>query len=286
MGVVVDVVLAVAVVAVAPGAVAELQLRVGAVSAPADGAFVGIVLLDLGLAEGDGFVGCGVGGLFLELPLPAPGQDIDHILAEEQKVVHQRDHREQIVGPGVDDQAPDHHHQIHQSENPCLHRDEEKQHELGIGEQGGVGQKQAHIQVGGVCEAPKEHTEYIHHHHAPQVEQVKAQGAPDGFNGLPNAVVAEEHDCGKEDVATVIDKGVGDQPPDLAGQNQIPVKVQKGGYCPAGVDHVHEIDDGSAHGDIEHQIADALVPVAVAEAVELGTKIFQKSHLLLFVAIL
>ena len=105
MGVVVDVVLAVAVVAVAPGAVAELQLRVGAVSAPADGAFVGIVLLDLGLAEGDGFVGCGVDGLFLELPLPAPGQDIDHILSKEQEVVGKADHREQIRREGIHDQT-------------------------------------------------------------------------------------------------------------------------------------------------------------------------------------
>ena len=62
MSVIIDMVLAVAMVALAPGAVAELQLRVGHIRAAADGAFVGkgclgsgyCRLVRTGVGEGNG----------------------------------------------------------------------------------------------------------------------------------------------------------------------------------------------------------------------------------------
>ena len=104
MGVVVDVVLAVAVVAVALGAVAELQLRIGNIGAAADGAAVMVGSLGLGFlpgVEGDG-TGFGLGLMEAAGPPglypPGQGDKIGNILAEEQEVVGKGNQREQIVG--------------------------------------------------------------------------------------------------------------------------------------------------------------------------------------------
>mgnify|MGYP006896650811 CR=1 FL=1 len=75
MGVIADVIFAVAVVALAPGAVTELQFRVGHIRTTADGAAVGVIRPGsfLRLPEGD----CLDGGCVLdpagELITPAAG---------------------------------------------------------------------------------------------------------------------------------------------------------------------------------------------------------------------
>lgn len=92
MFVVADVVLAIAVVAVALGAVPELQFRVGYIRPAADTAAVGVQVLGLGgsrliaagAGEGDNL---GLLWLFAEQPpgvhSPGEGNDIGNILAEE-----------------------------------------------------------------------------------------------------------------------------------------------------------------------------------------------------------
>ena len=112
MAVVADMLLTVAVVALAPGAVAEFQLGIGNIRPSADGAAVsigcfrcclrsfvraGIELDDLGLLLLDRL-------LFEEPPgVDPPGQRqyIQHIRAEEQEVVGKGDHREEIIREGL-----------------------------------------------------------------------------------------------------------------------------------------------------------------------------------------
>ena len=109
---VVDVVFAVTVVALAAGTVTEFQFGIADVSSAADGAAVGV---DCSFGRFGGFSGTGVEGddlcffllnrLLRKLPLgldpPGKRQHIQHIFAEEQEVVGQGNHREQIVGEGI-----------------------------------------------------------------------------------------------------------------------------------------------------------------------------------------
>ena len=95
MAVIADVILAVAVIAIAPGAVTELQLRIGDVVSSAYGAAVGVGCFGCSLG---GFIGAGIkpdhlgtlrsgSGLFPEQPgcvdAPGPGNHVEDILSKE-----------------------------------------------------------------------------------------------------------------------------------------------------------------------------------------------------------
>ena len=96
MGVMIDVILAVAVVAIAPGAVAKLQLGIGDVGPAADGAFVGKADFWGGLLRTEGDRLTGGSGADLTVPPDSPGgrQQIQHILAEGQEIIHKRYQRQ------------------------------------------------------------------------------------------------------------------------------------------------------------------------------------------------
>ena len=99
MHVVIDMLHAIAVIAVAFGAVAELHVGVVGVGDAADGAFVevALALLDvlLGLFELDGPVVGPVG-----CPFPTAAQHPRQVLPEEDEIVQNGDHRQQRPGPG------------------------------------------------------------------------------------------------------------------------------------------------------------------------------------------
>ena len=115
MGMIVDMILAVAMIAPAPGAIAELQFRITNIGAAADGAFVMIRRFNL---CGAGFIGTGIGErngagtalgllrcivLFLSEQATCvgpPGQR-EHILdigTEEQEIVCQSNQGKEIDG--------------------------------------------------------------------------------------------------------------------------------------------------------------------------------------------
>ena len=157
MGVVVDVILAVAVVAIAAGAVTEVQLRVTHICPPADGAFVGVggfyrgvaCLVRAGRGEGD-YLGR---TLFLTLfalkepggvGLPGDGDEIYRIFSEEQEIVGKGNQREEVDGEKGNGDAKDlnkGHHQIKEGKDPSLYRDNKEQQKLGVEVKGGVGNK-------------------------------------------------------------------------------------------------------------------------------------------------
>ena len=95
MGMTIDMILAVAVEAIAAGAVPKFQIGVGNISPAADGAFVGVGRFDgggsgfvrAGSGEGDDFRATLFASLAAEQPpgicLPGNGNDIKNILAEE-----------------------------------------------------------------------------------------------------------------------------------------------------------------------------------------------------------
>ena len=119
MIVVVDMILAVAEIALAAGAIPELQLRVGQISPTADGAFMGIGrfgrcnggLIGSGIGEGDGLRFL-LGAAFFEQPPgvhpPGHGDHIEDIFAKEQEIVGKGNHGEQIIGEGIAQQTDNH----------------------------------------------------------------------------------------------------------------------------------------------------------------------------------
>ncbi len=190
MGMIADVILTVAVVAVAAGAIAEFQFRIGDIRATANRAdmvigrlgFCRRRLIRTGGGEGDGFV---LGGFLLFFPEQAGAVDtprqryhIQYILAEEQEIVQQRHQREQTEGEnaviGVPDYVVECQAQIHQSENPRLDGNDIEQKKLCVGIQCGVAQEQAEVQIVCVCITVKQHAKYVHHQDTGEIIQVKS----------------------------------------------------------------------------------------------------------------
>ena len=108
----------------------------------------------------------------------------------------------------------------------------------------------------------------IRQRNAHEVIQIEPEGAPDVFNGPAQGVVAQKQQGRPEQVQSAVQKGIGDEPPDLAPQDQIRVKGQQLVESLAGIHAVDEIDDAGADGYIKHQIGDALIAVAEAEPVK------------------
>ena len=277
---------AVAVVAFAAGAVAELQGGVIHIRAAADGTLVGVGGLDGGVGSpvaSGGVEGDGLGILDLlhgpaGVGTPCGGQEIPAVLAEGQEVVGQGDDGEEIIGEEIDD-ALQNEEQVDQRQDPCLHGDDEQDHELGIGEQCGVGQEQAQMQVVGRGVAVKDQTVHIHNQDARQIKKVQPQCAPDIFDALSDGVIENEHDGGPDHAACVVQEDVGEQPPDLAPEDQTAVKAEPVVEGLRGVHLIDEVHARNAQTDEKHQIWDALVPVTEAEPVEIPADIFHGDHL-------
>lgn len=288
MGVVGDVLGAVAVVALAPGAVAELQIGEIHIGAAADGALVGVGGLDLGMSglvaarivEGDGLAAGmdGLSGGAVCVDPPGDGEQIFTVSAKGQEVVAQGDEGEEIVGEEVEDTQNDD-EQIKQRQIPGLHGNDEKQGKLGIGVEGGIGQEQAQVQIVGAGHAAEDQAVHVHQQDSGEVEQIEPEGAPEIFNGPSQGVVAQEHQGGPEDVAGEVQEYVAEQPPDLTLEDQTAVKIEPVGDHAAGIDGAQKIHRHSAQGDVKHQIGDALVAVSEAEPVEIPAQIFHGDHL-------
>ena len=158
--VITDMILAIAIIAVTPGAIAEFQLRVGNIRSAANSAavvvrrFRGCYCGLIGPGGGEGDNGRLLFGGLLLFPLKQPGcvdpprhgEYICHILAEEQEVVQQGHQREQTVRKssgdnGIIDYIEKSDSQINQGKDPSLYRDDKQKQELCTGVQGGVGDK-------------------------------------------------------------------------------------------------------------------------------------------------
>ena len=218
-------------------------------------------------------------GLLLEQPPgihpPGHGNHIQYILAKEQEIVGQGNHRKEVVGEGIGKQTDGHIHQIEQGEDPCLDGNDEEQQKARVREQRGIAEEQAHVQIVHIRPSAEDHAVDIHHHNACQVEQVKAQGAPDVLHSPSDGIVAHTGDQHQEHVARVVGQRIGDEPPDLPMEDGLPVKHQKVVKQIVSGHLAHKVHNGSADDDIQHQILDALVAVFVAVKFKLPSQVFQ-----------
>ena len=271
-------VLTVAVVTLAAGAVAELQLRMGYVSPAANGAAVGIGRRGFLLV----FRGCVKGndlrldrGLLLseqtgEFDPPASGDDILNIRTEEKQIVGDGNDGEEIVGERQGKQIHNHDRQIKEGEEPCFYRNDKEQQEPGIGIQGGETQKQAQVQIGDAGLPAENHAVKVHHDHAGKVEQVKPQGSPVLLHSSADGIVAVKGNKHQNGLVNLIGDRVGNQTPDLTLQNGGSVKAKQVIQYVVTSHAAHEIDNRGTDHNVQHQVGDTFVFVPVTEQIKLS----------------
>ena len=315
MGVIADMILAIAVVAVAAGAIAEFQFRVRDICASADGAAVGIVRLCRGSAltsgERNGLAGCRFmvdrPALAPQLCPPGQGQQIGYFAAKKQEIVQQADQREQRMGQQVDGIAhikhiDAHHDQIEQRHDPRPDGNDKENKELTIRIAGGIGKHQAQVQVIGhvavqigklfrcnkilannhFLSGAENHGKNIHQHHTGGIEQIKLKGA-DGQFHRPSQPVEEiqEENINQGICAEGIGQQPADQPPDLPLQDFGFIKSQNPVQHLSAVNHGHDRYQSRAQRNVQHEIRNALIPVVKAKTLKLSAEIFQMTQLLM-----
>ena len=218
MGMVADVILAVAEIAVATGTVAELQFRIADVGFAAYGAAVGIgnagFLWGL-FGEGDGS-GLLRRFLFLVLQPGSPGRrkNVDHIGAVKQEIVCQCHKGEKVMGEHHQRYAHIDHleqrdTQIDESQNPGPDGDEKEKNKAAVRIAGGKAQQHrqmeeaghiAGVETGKIVKnlflriqnlnAAASHSKNIHQDNTCEIVEVKAQSSPAGFHSPAQGIIA------------------------------------------------------------------------------------------------
>lgn len=289
MAVIADMLFTVTVIPFAAGTIPEFQFRVADIGSSTDGTPVGVRGFRGCLGS---FIGSGIElddlrfflGLLSELTLcvdsPGHRQHIHYIFAEEQKVVCQRNNREEVVRERIGNQIQYHNGKVKQGENPCLHRNDEEQQKLCIREQGCIAQEQTQVQIGDTGIPAEEHAVNIHQNDPGEIEQVKPESAPDGFYGPANGIVTEQGDCHQQQIVNPIRQRIGKEPPDLSPEDQSPVKIEKVVQQIIAPHFAHDVNQSGTQGNVQHQIGNAFISVFVAEKLKLPARIFQKSQLL------
>ena len=241
---------AVAVVAVATGAVTEFHVRMAHICAAADDAAVGVggALRFCCRAEGNGAGGLDNlwTGFALRLDSPGGWQYIENILAKEQKIVGDGNQGEQTEGESTGEGK--HYHlinrqcQIDHRKDPGSYRDDEKQKKLRIGVQSGKAQKQAHIQIENIGRpVGEEHRVNIHQHDAGEIKKIESQCAPCVFHSLAQRKITEKADGGKQEASGIISEDIGEKTPYLTLQDQRSVKIENVIQGISSFEHTHQV---------------------------------------------
>jgi len=292
--VVVDVIHAVAVVAVALRAVAEFEVRIVGVGSAADGAFVAIralagfrlvALCPVGVGLGARSVGTGV-VLLRAAIAPGVGEEVLNIGAEEQEVIRKRNKRHEPVerqraGQEQENNVHRREGKVHPGQILDFDGDEHHQKHSCLGREGCNSEEQAEVQVSRIDIVAEKQTCQITQQNAREIVEVKAANAPVAFQHLTELVVAEQaDDRQKQIVARDIEqvrKDVGKKPPDL------PLQDFGRGEAEKTVDHAARVDDRQrignqvSDGDDEHQVRNAAIAVFQTEAFEVFAEIFHMS---------
>lgn len=241
MGVIVDVVLAVAMVTVTAGAVAEFQIGVGRIGTAAYGAAVGVVCFCGAFGKGN------CAGLFLGRRLFAgnviqEGEQIHNVFACKQQIIQKTYQRKQTVwqeGDRVEhvENGDCGQQQIHKTQEPCFYRQNKENEEGAVRTCGGKHQKQAqmqiptHIGIDDISEivnrnsvtidhhihgGAEEHGEDIHHQNAGEIEKIELKSAKRKLYMPAQTVEEIEEDQNHKGVgAGVVGQNKCDKPPHL-----------------------------------------------------------------------
>ena len=275
---VVDMLHAVAVVAVAFGTVAELHVGVVRVGDAAHGAFVEIALpvLDflLSLFEVDGLRIDPVSS-----PAAPPAEDGHQIVPEEDEVVqdgHNGDHSlDPVAVHKVMTNIKGKEGRIHPGQPLHFQGQDPVEQHPHIRVQGGEGKKHGHVHVVHAGSLQEGTRDPVSHHPGENVQQ-DAHPVKHGEPGRPplvfqsvSDVVVEQGGQGKpqDETAAGGDEDKGEQPPHLPFHDQGRVEPQHSGEV-AVAEHIHQIDRYIGDDDVLHQTWDAEPGMLVAEAVQ------------------
>lgn len=291
---IVDVIDAVAVIAIALRAVAEFEVRIVRIRPATDRAF-----MPVGLLAGFGAVGaCPVGaragicrGRAVILPLPVAqcvGQDVFDVAAEEEEVVQKRHDGQQPVEREERGQLQGREHVQHREAeiDPRhvfhLDGDEEEQQHLRLRRDGRDGEKQAEVQRGRVRSGAEQHCGQIGQHKSGQIIEIEAERAPVALQDLSELIIAEQRHRRQQQSraphVVQVRKDVRKQPPDLPAQNGGAAEAEIAVDDIAGVDVRERKDRQISNGNDEHEIRNALAPVFEAEAFKPSAKILHSVH--------
>lgn len=282
VGVIVDVIFAVAEIAVAFGAVSEFQLRVGHICPAADDASVLVVRFLWRFFLYFCRAGCSTA-----VDISSPGKEIADI--EENKVICQCNQGEQIVREaenrvGCIENVDRNEDQIDDTHDPGLNGNDKQKQELAVGIEGRKGQQKAQMQVIThtgvdlhdtdilVCRyrlGQEDHGKNIHQDHAGKIENIKPKRADLPLHKAAQGIEKVQKDRRKDTAARGIGKHKSNKPPNLSLQDLLLVKAQGIIKNSTAVNQTHQVYDGTSDGDKKHQIGNAPIAVLIAKLIEL-----------------
>ena len=276
---VVDVILAEAVVAHAARAVAKLQLRMIHIRAAADGAFIVIRLVCLLALDAP--------GLALEvhrfLPLAhvRRAEKVKQPVAAVDQIVEHRHHRQQVQRERRRDDAEHEQRRVHICQILHLDRDDEKQQHLHIRIERGKGKKHRQVQVRSRDDhvAPEDGREHhavdCREQHAAHVIDREFAVAPLAFEARTDPVVKIQHHQQPDGAGLRRHKHIRHQAPDLPVQDALRRAAQQRGDLPGRVHFRQQPDGRVADDDDQHQVRNAKTRVRIAKPVDF---VHQFSH--------
>ena len=283
---VVDVVDAIAVIALALGAVAELQIRILRVRPSTDRTLVAVGALAGFALIGTGPVGIRAGAGLLRAARAAPRlrKQVLNVSAEEQEIVCKGDKRHEPVERQRSRQKQE--NNVHRREGKVhpgkifdLDGDKHHQKHSCLGREGCNGEKQAEVQRSGIDVVAEDEARDVAQKNAREIVEIKAADTPVIFEHFSELVIAEQtDDRQKQIIARDIEQvceDVSKQPPDLPVQNFGRGEAEKTVDHAARVNDRQRIGDQVSDGDDEHQVRNAEVRMQHAEAVDAAAQRIQ-----------
>lgn len=261
----VDVVHAVAVIAVALGAVAEFHVGVVGVGNAAHGTFVQVALCFLGLLLGL-FEVDGLRRGFVSDPAEQGGK----VPREEQEIVQDGNDGDQsyqeLTADQIKEDGTGEKRRVDPGQPLDLDRDNEENQEPGLGVEGGEGEEHRQIDIihGGKA---RHETQQGVEENAHKVEQGELDAAPLPFQGGADHPVEVQRNRQEKQIAVQGDKDEGDQPPDLTVQDLGDAEEQKLRTVTL-AEHVQQIDNHGADDNVVHQMGDAQFRVLITKTVQ------------------
>ena len=302
---IVNVILAIAVISVAPGTVTELQFGVADIGATTYGTAMGVsrclfrgrtFLTELDRSGALGLLRLALGNIGRK------GDQVQNILSRKQQEVGKANQGEQVMREeqiGVDDLNGDQ-QQVNKPQEPGPNGNDKEYQKLCIGMGRGKHQKQTQLQIkrhvgieigekfrghrntvdhdrGG---GTQDHGECVHQQHTGEKENVESQCAHGSFH-MPSQMVEEiESDEGQKRTGGGIhNKGEGHEPPDLTLQDLDLIEAQPVVKKTGALDQCQQIHHSGSDDNIQHQIGNAFVPISQAETVKFCAQVFQTTHL-------
>lgn len=250
VGVIVNMVHTIAVVAVAPGTVAELHVGIIDVSFATDRTLMAVDGLRSLFLIVPGPVGIWLLSILSKitegLSASVPGsqeirQNLQNIRTEENKIIQQSTDDKNFVGQRIDEKFVGNQHEVEPSHVFQFHGNDIHQQDPVFREHRGKGQQQAQVQVRDIGVEPKEQCRQIREDDAGKIVEIKPEGTPLTLQRLSDKIVKIQGNGQEHHVGVGWEKNIRNQAPDLTMQNSTAVKRENSIEQLAGIHEVHEI---------------------------------------------